>query len=221
MIRAEVTSRTRLLALSHVSWLTGQVLPVAELREATGVAVLVDGAQSAGAIPIDATAFDFFTVSAQKWLCGPDTTGALYVREPEALALVSPSYFAAAAYDLAEPSFEPRPGAVRFDAGWIPTPSLAGLDAAVSDLPEWRFERARDIAARCRELLAERYDVVTEPGQATLVSFVPRGDPEELAARAYERGVVIRDLPQTGWLRVSCGWWTSEDDLERLLVALS
>ncbi|HEY6052870.1 MAG TPA: aminotransferase class V-fold PLP-dependent enzyme, partial [Gaiellaceae bacterium] len=54
-IRAEVTPRTRLLALSHVSWLNGQTIPVAELREATGVPVLVDGAQSAGAIPVDAT----------------------------------------------------------------------------------------------------------------------------------------------------------------------
>src|SRR5581483_4830942 len=72
-ILAEVTSRTRLLALSHVSWLTGNLLPVEELKEATGLPMLVDGAQSAGAIPVEAGRFDFYTVSGQKWLCGPDS----------------------------------------------------------------------------------------------------------------------------------------------------
>src|SRR2546421_8667842 len=85
-VRALVTPRTTLLALSAVSWLDGTVFPWRELREATGVPVLVDGAQAAGAIPVDAGAADFYTVSAQKWLCGPDATGALYVRDPEALS---------------------------------------------------------------------------------------------------------------------------------------
>ncbi len=51
---AAVTPRTRLLALSHVLWTTGQVLPVHELREQTGLPILVDGAQSVGTIPVDA-----------------------------------------------------------------------------------------------------------------------------------------------------------------------
>jgi L-cysteine/cystine lyase len=221
LIRAEVTPRTRLLALSHVVWLTGHRLPVAELRAATGLPVLVDGAQSAGAIPVDATAVDFYTVSAQKWLCGPDSTGALYVREPEELRVTAPSYFAQERYDLAEPSWEPRPGAARFDPGWLPTPSLAGLDAALDDLPDWRFERAAGQAARCRELLADAgFEVVTEPGHATLVSFRVPGSPADLVASCYKAGVVRRDMPGTDMLRASCGYWTSDGDLERLVAAL-
>ena len=54
LIRAEVGPRTRLLALSHVAWTTGHVLPLRELKEATGLPVLVDGAQSVGAIPVEA-----------------------------------------------------------------------------------------------------------------------------------------------------------------------
>ncbi len=61
---------------------------------------------------------------------------------------------------------------------------------------------------------------MTAPGQATLVSFVPDADAAEEAARLYGQGVVVRDMPGTGWLRVSCGWWTSAGDLERLLDAL-
>src|SRR5205823_14176913 len=97
-IRTEVTPRTRLLALSHVSWLDGRLVPWRELREATNLPVLVDGAQSAGAIAVDARGADFYTVSAQKWLCGPDATGALYVRDPEALPPRLVGYAAAQEY---------------------------------------------------------------------------------------------------------------------------
>jgi L-cysteine/cystine lyase len=76
-IQAQITSRTRLIAISHVSWLDGAVLPVRELA-GHGVPVLVDGAQGAGAIPVDVDELgaDYYTVSAQKWLLGPAATGA-------------------------------------------------------------------------------------------------------------------------------------------------
>ncbi|MGE5691274.1 MAG: aminotransferase class V-fold PLP-dependent enzyme [Pseudomonadota bacterium] len=219
-ILAEVSPRTRLLALSHVSWITGNRLPVEELKARTGLPLLVDGAQSAGAIAVDAGFADFYTVSAQKWLCGPDATGALAVADPDSLRLTAPSYFSQVAYDLEVPSFEPQPGAQRFDTGWIPVPSLAGLDAALDVHPARGVEHATATAERCRALLAERFDVLTEPGQATLVSFRPTGDPAEVSARLAERAVVIRDLPGTGLCRVSCGYWTTDEDLERLLEAL-
>jgi L-cysteine/cystine lyase len=220
-ILGAVGPRTRLIAVSHVTWTTGKVLPVAELRAESGLPVLADGAQGAGAIPVDASGVDFYTVSAQKWLCGPDATGALYVRDPESLRVPAVSYFGLSAYDLAEPSWEPKPGAARFDPGTVPLPVLAGLEAALSDLPDWRFERAREQTDRCHALLSERFDVVSEPGHGTLVSWRPDGDPAELSKRAYERGVIIRDLPTTGCLRASCGWWTNEEDLERLVAALA
>jgi L-cysteine/cystine lyase len=219
-ILADVTPRTRLLALSHVLWTTGQIIPVHELKARTGVPVLVDGAQSVGAIPVDVGELDFYTVSCQKWPCGPEPTGALYVREPESLRVALPGFLSVKEIER-DGTFVPRPGAERFDFGWIATPALAGLEAALDGAPEWRFERAAEMAARCRAALAERFEVVTEQGQGTLVSFRAPGDPAENAARLYERGVIVRDLPRTGWLRASCGWWTSDEDLERLVAGLA
>src|SRR5437899_2594794 len=63
LIRAQVTPRTRLIATSAVSWIDGKVLPWRELRAATNVPVLIDGAQAAGAIEEDASAADYYTVS--------------------------------------------------------------------------------------------------------------------------------------------------------------
>ena len=218
-ILAETGPRTRLLALSHVSWLTGNLLPLEELREEAQLPMLVDGAQSAGTIPIDASNYDYYTLSAQKWLCGPDSTGALYVRDPERLRVALPTYFSQDGHDEAG-AYVPRAGAARFDGGWIPTASLAGVEAALGTVPHWAFRHASEIAARCWALLSERFRVVTAPGQATLVSFVPEASAADEAARLHEQGIVVRDMPGTGWLRVSCGWWTSDGDLERLLEAL-
>jgi L-cysteine/cystine lyase len=221
-IRALVTPKTRLLALSAVSWIDGTIFPWRELADATGLPVLVDGAQATGAIDVDATVADFFTVSAQKWLCGPDSTGALYVRDTGHLAPRLIGYPAAESYDIAEGSWVPKEGAARFDPSFTPATSLAGLEAALGDLPDGRHARARELTERCRELLlAAGVDVVTEPGQATLVSFRVRGDTTETVTRLYERGVILRELPNTGLLRASVGWWNDESDLQRLVEGLA
>jgi L-cysteine/cystine lyase len=219
-ILAEVTPRTRLLALSHVIWTTGQVMPVHELKRETGLPLLVDGAQSVGAVPVDVGELDFYTVSCQKWLCGPEPLGALYVRDPEGLTIAFASYFTQQSIER-DGTFVPREGAHRFDTGWLPTAALAGLEAALDSAPEWRYERAAEMTERCRRALSERFEVNGEPGQGTLVSFVAPGDPIEDAARLYDAGVIVRDLPGTGWLRTSCGWWTNDHDFERLVEALT
>ena len=218
-ILAEVTPKTRLIALSQVSWQTGNVRPVEEVQDATVVPILVDGAQSAGAIAVEAARFDYFTISGQKWLCGPDATGGLYVRDPERLHVALPTFFSQESHDD-DGAYTPKAGAVRFDGGWIPTASLAGLEAALGTVPHWAAHHSAELTARCWTRLADRFVVVTAPGQATLVSFMPEGDPAEVAARLCEQGVLVRDMPGTGWVRVSCGWWTSEEDVERLVAAL-
>jgi L-cysteine/cystine lyase len=212
---AAVTPRTRLIAVSHVLWTTGRRLDLGRLRSSAGPPLLVDGAQSAGAIPVDLADADFYTVSAQKWLCGPDPSGALYVRDPERLRVALPSAFSPLTHET-DGSFVPRDGARRFDSGWIGGPPLVGLEAALGLHPDWRYEAAGSWAARCRELLAPLAEVVTPAGQATLVSFHPPGDPTELVAALRERGVIVREVPGRNLVRVSCGWWTNEDDLDRL-----
>ena len=74
-----VGPRTRLVAASHVSWVSGELAPAA-LAQA-GVPVILDGAQGAGAVPVDVRALGCaaYAGSGQKWLCGADGTGFLWV----------------------------------------------------------------------------------------------------------------------------------------------
>ena len=204
-ILAEVTPRTRLIALSHVLWLNGHVLPLAEIKRQTGLPLLVDGAQSVGAIAVDASVADFYTVSGQKWLCGPETTGALYVADHSTLRPRMQAYAASMAEDAA-----------RLSVTHLAPSMLAGLLAAVEDVPDWGFEHAAEMVARCRRALVDAgADVRTEAGQGTLISFRVPGDPPEVVKRAEAAGVVIRHLPD-GWLRASVGWWNDDSDVERL-----
>lgn len=222
LIHEEITPRTRLIALSDVAWIDGKRLPWRELREATGVPVLVDGAQSAGAISTDASTADLYTVSAQKWLCGPDAIGALYVRDPDALRPRLVAYPGADSYDIGAGTWVPKDGARRFDGPFAPASSLAGLEAALTDPPPGRFDRARELTERCRALLTENgHDVVTEPGQGTLVSFRWPGDTTAAVSRLYEQGVILRELQGTGLIRASVGWWNDESDLGRLVEGLA
>ncbi len=216
---AAVTPRTRLIAVSHVLWTTGHRLDLARLRQPDGPPLLVDGAQSAGAIPVDLAGADFYTVSAQKWLCGPDPSGALFVRDPERPAVALPTAFSQLSHE-ADGSFAPKDGARRFDSGWIGAPALTGLEASLAIHPDWRYEIAAARAARCRELLAPLVEIVTPPDHSTLVSFRPPGDPTELVKALAERDVIVRELPGFDLVRASCGWWTSEDDLRRLADGL-
>ncbi len=82
--REALSARTRVLAFSHVSNVSGVALPagkLCELARERGVMTLVDGAQTCGAEALDLHAMgcDFFTGSAHKWPMGPKETGVLYV----------------------------------------------------------------------------------------------------------------------------------------------
>ena len=214
-VLAAITGRTRLIAVSHVLWTTGRKLDLARLKEA-GLPLLVDGAQAAGAIPLGSRGRGLLhDQRTEMALRAPSRPAGCSSVSLSSCRSRLPSYFAMTAHEP-DGSYTARNGARRFDSGWIAGPILSGLVASLACHPEWRYERAAEMAARCRELLEPLVEVVTPPGHSTLVSFRPAGDPGELVRSLDERGVIVRDIPGHGVVRASCGWWTNEDDLERL-----
>ena len=224
-----VGPRTRLLACSHVSWMTGCLAPAA-LAE-LDVPVLLDGAQGVGAIPTDVRALGCaaYAGAGQKWLCGPDGTGMLYV-SPELRARLAVSRRGYA--NLADPGAGLQ-ATLHEDARRLDTLSLSAEAVAcalaafeVLQRAGWAalHERARLLAARLAEQLDARGRTlaVGSPSSrdpTTLVSFSSTDPPAE-RERLAARGVLLRDIPGRPWLRASVGAWNDEHDLQRLLDTL-
>jgi selenocysteine lyase/cysteine desulfurase len=224
-IAEAVGPRTRLVACSHVGWMSGSLAP-AELAD-VDVPVLLDGAQGVGAIPVDVRAFDCdaYAGAGQKWLCGPDGTGMLFVSASlrERLSVSRRGYpnlgDANAGLDAGL-----KQDARRFDAPALNAETVACALAAFGVLSAagWPaiHERARSLAAALAERLAERGREPAPRGPSTLVSF-PSKDAVAERALLAEQGVVVRNIPGRPWLRASVGAWNDEGDLDRLLGTLS
>ena len=224
-IAEAVGPRTRLVACSHVSWMTGRLAP-AELAE-LDVPVVLDGAQGVGAVEVDVRALgcDAYAGAGQKWLCGPDGTGMLYVAPSlrERLRAKRRGYG-----NLLDPDagLDARlhEDARRFDTLALSAETLAAALAAVEALEDagWAavHERALELAGSLVERLESIDRAVVPRGHTTLVSFASADPPLERAALA-EQGIVLRDVPRRPWLRASVGAWNDERDLDRLLTNLS
>ncbi|HEX2086494.1 MAG TPA: aminotransferase class V-fold PLP-dependent enzyme [Solirubrobacteraceae bacterium] len=219
-----VGERTRLIACSHVGWVSGDVAPALD----GDVPVLLDGAQGVGAVPVDVAALGcaFYAGSGQKWLCGPVGTGMLYVAA-EWQERLTPTAYAYPSYEDSSRALDPdalHRGARRFDASARPpeleAAALAALDVLAGFGWDRVHERARSLAARLAErLAAEAGRTVAPRGDTTLVAWA-EPDPPAACDRLAAAGVAVRHLPGTSLVRASVGAWNDDGDLDALLSAL-
>jgi len=222
-VHAAVGPATKLIACSHVSWVGGKVSDVAALV-GTGVPVLLDGAQALGAIPVDVRALgvDYYAAPGQKWLCGPEGSGSLYVRRERLDELAVPWSGFGSLADPHDPlDCGPAEGAKRFDhgfpAGIRSAFALASLEMLASYGWDAVFERAATLATRLADDLAGHGLAVAPRGRSTLVSW-EASDAEAEVARLAAGGFVTRFIPATfRYVRASVGAWCSEDELARLV----
>jgi L-cysteine/cystine lyase len=222
-IQRALTPRTRLVALSHVSFSTGACLPIreiADLAHKAGAALLVDGAQAVGALPVDVGLLnvDYYAFPGQKWLCGPEGTGGLYVRRERQAELEATFVGTRSA----------RPAAGRYEYATPLRPGVHGLHAALAWLDslgrETLFARTRELAEACYERLASRtlVELLTPAyARAGLVHFrLPGADLERCVAALAQHGVTIRSVADTQSLRVSCAFFNTHAELDGLLEGL-
>jgi L-cysteine/cystine lyase len=234
---AAIDRRTRAVVLSHVLWASGAILPIAEIAAIAherGALVVVDGAQSAGAIPVDlaATGADVYAISAQKWLLGPEGMGALAI-SPTARDRLHPAFGGHFSFERSDSSGEAVlwSAARRFEASNYHLPSVAGMARSIGWLSmyvglDWIHRRGAAMAAWAADRLAAIPGVeVITPRQrmAGLVSFriagwTPEAALDELGARVF---AIARTVPPLDALRISVGFFTIEDELERFADAVA
>jgi selenocysteine lyase/cysteine desulfurase len=242
---AELTPRTRLAAFSHVSCETGTRTPAAAiiaLAHERGVPVLLDGAQSFGVLRVDVKALDadFFTGSSHKWLCGPKGTGLLYIRR-DRLAAVTPAYvgggslaepFPHAAIDEPETiavSFVPE--ARKFEYGMRNPATYAGLSRAIDYLAGLGWQAIEAHGRTMSDDLKQR--VLATPGlrlqtplawehSSAIVNLAVDGvTGADLSTRLWDDyHIVQRSVREPNGVRISCAYFVSQEDIDRLLDAL-
>lgn len=236
---------TRLLLVNHCSNVFGALQPITELgpwcRE-RGILFMVDGSQSAGSIPIDfqALAVDLFAAPGHKALLGPQGSGFLYVRA--GLALTPLLYGGTGANSHSDLPPEALPE--RLECGTLNAPALAGLRAALVFLQQTGVEtinrRETSLVATLLQGLAaiarvQVYGPTDVRQRGAAIAFNLAGvDPAEVGFRLdREFNIAVRvglhcapDAHKTigtfpvGAVRVSPGFFTTDDELERFLTAI-
>ena len=228
-----IDRRTRAVVVSHVLWASGAVLPLdrlAEMAHARDALLIVDGAQAAGAIPVDlsGTGADVYAVAAQKWLLGPEGMGAVAVASA-ARDRLTPAYGGWYTFESVDSSGLAVwwPDARRYESSNFHRPSIVGMARSIGWLSmfvglEWIHARGIATAYAAAERLAsiDGVELVTPLDRmATLVTFRIRGwTPdtalEELSARVF---AVARTIPLIDALRISVGFFTSDAELDRFI----
>ena len=243
--RACLEKLTRLLIVNHCSNVTGSILPLAELgpwcREHK-ILLLVDGAQSAGSIPIDlqALAIDLFAAPGHKGLLSPQGTGFLYVRDGLDLQPLILGGTGANSHSDRQPTNLPE----RLESGTLNLPGLAGLHAAGQYLLQVGIDNVRQREIEITSQLLEGlkgiagvtlYGPELLAQRGSVISFnILSCDPSEVGFMldrqkqiflrtglhcAPDAHRTIGTLP-AGTVRVSPGYFTTEAEIDYFLDAV-
>ena len=235
-LEAKVTPRTRMIAISHVHWSSGAVMPlkqIAAFAKSRNILTLVDGAQSGGQIAINLhdLGVDAYAVPGQKWFCGPEGTGAFYVRRDRFADFV-PSYLRYASFD--ETGFViPNSTAQRYEVGEFYGPAVLAQEATLRWMRDevgldWMYERTATLGRRLRDAIAaiDGVSVLTPRDRmAGLVNFNVAGlAPKAVSDALYEQGLTIRYVtahPCPHSARAATGWWNTEEEVDGLAAAIA
>jgi cysteine desulfurase / selenocysteine lyase len=242
-IRAALRKSTKLVVVQQASNVVGALRPLAAIKEAIGeVWLLVDAAQSAGAVPIqfDQDGIDLLAFCGHKAMLGPQGTGGLILRDGIAPDPLVRGGTGSRSESDEQPDFWPD----RYESGTPNTPGIAGLGAAAEFILEQSIEtiaqklkgHARQISEGLRTIPRVRVVGLSLSDLALpTVSFVVEGmAPSEVGRLLDQRHQVLvraglhcapaahRTLgtfPQ-GTVRFSAGFFNSSSEIEEALAAL-
>ncbi|HJH31915.1 MAG TPA: cysteine desulfurase [Methanosarcinaceae archaeon] len=242
-IENAMTDRTRLVTVDHVSNVFGSIQDVARIVKIAhkgGAQVLIDGAQSAGHMPLDVGALgcDFFATAGHKGLLGPQGTGVLYVKEPD---MLSPLFVGGGmVHEVTVMGFEIEPSPTRFEAGTPNIPGVIGLGRAVEyvrelgtvDIGRHETALAKDAARRLAEI--DAVEVYGPEERAGVVPFNVIGlnahdvamildETKKICVRSGHHCAMpgIRFLGVEGTVRASFGLYNTREEVDLLVDSVS
>jgi selenocysteine lyase/cysteine desulfurase len=243
-LERQITPHTRLITCSHVSSQTGIRLPgpaicalARRLNEAgrgRQILTLIDGTQELGQWPVSVPAIgcDFYVSNGHKWLGGPKGSGILVVRE-EAFPLLTPPYMAGGIEDHDDPigdMLSHCDAPHLFESGTQNLAVVSVLTDAIAWLDNlgwsWIEERERTLAAYLRAQLRTISGVTVLTPDAwehssAITSFSIEGlNALHIHTTLWDQRIIARHVPERNGIRIATPYFTTEEELDRLIAAL-
>ncbi|NYT21867.1 MAG: aminotransferase class V-fold PLP-dependent enzyme, partial [Methanomicrobiales archaeon] len=228
---------TRLVAVNHMTNVLGTVLPVeefADIAHDAGAAILVDAAQSVGHLRMPRSdRFDYLALPGHKGLLGPQGTGAVFISDPDTLAVTC--YGGGMVGDVTVDQFTLLPCPARFEPGTPNIPGVIGLGAAIGLVEELGVEEIHRHEVRIgHRIHAGLSDIpgvtVYSPPGSTVISFNIDGMGPDVVALLldHKAGVCVRSgmhcaqpltqsLHPRGTVRASIGCYTTDEEADTLV----
>jgi cysteine desulfurase/selenocysteine lyase len=236
LLKAADHPRTRLLALSHVEYASGQrhdVMAIGQFCRARNILFCVDAIQAMGVLPIDVRAMniDYLSADGHKWLLGPEGAGVFFCRR-ELLATTRPLAIGwmnvINDQDYGNYDLTLKPDARKFECG---TNNLPGLLALKASLELLLGLGTSNVAARLKTLTDRLTTGLRDKGYrivsprageewSGIVSFTsPTHDQQQIwrtLRTTHKTEIALRERR----LRVSAHFYNPEAQIDRLLSNL-
>jgi cysteine desulfurase / selenocysteine lyase len=244
-IQKLVTSRTKLISITHVPSTGGLINPaeaIGKIAKEHGILYLLDACQSVGQLPIDVKTIgcDMLSATGRKFLRGPRGTGFLYVRESLANSLEPAFIDLHAAHWEADNTYSIIEGAKRFENWECFYAGKIGLAEAIRYASGIGLDhiaaRNKILATHLREGLQNIAGVnVTDLGvqKSAIVTFEKSGlDPEQIKAQLHHQHINVSVSPASysrldlaarklkSVVRASIHYYNTEDEIAQFIAAV-
>jgi L-cysteine/cystine lyase len=233
-----ITPRTRVVALSHIQYSSGLRMPIEEIAQMAhrhGALIVVDGAQTGGHIALDVKALgvDFYAISGQKWVCGPEATGAFWA-SPDRIRDIDPPFNTHRLADARAESGEtagPPNLLQRFRLASQAPALVAGLTEALGLMQGLGMENVEAHSQALGDRLRSGIGEISAcrltgpaggPESSGLVSVALEGwQPAQVVDALWERWKIAgRAVRYPGATRFSMAAFNDESDVDAVLEAL-
>lgn len=222
VVEKSITSKTKVLLLSHVNTVTGMIMPFADIARITqpkGIFLMADGAQAPGITKVDVKALgvDAYSASGHKWLMGPKETGFLYINK--------------SVQESVKPVFiHSGNEAYTASSGTRNVATIIGLGMAIDFITSIGLEKIQQRTLQIRNYcLAELKKIkglkVISPENRSLstgiVSFsLDSVSNADVFNKLNEQDIIVKLLSQHNAIRISCHLFVSKQDIDKFIKAL-
>jgi len=238
-IEKKITSKTKIIAVTHLSNVTGAILPIKEITElahSKGIPVLIDGCQGAPHLKLDMQDLDcdFYTISCHK-MYGPTGLGILYAKKKWLEELPPYQGGGGMIKEVKKDNISYGDLPHKYEAGTMATAQVVAFDQSIKFLEKIGMnnviQHEKELMDYGKEILRKNNSVklIGNPKKkGAVLSFTIEGiHPHDIATILDEDGVAIRaghhccqilheTLGITATARASLGIYNTKDDIDRL-----